>query len=128
MLVLVKKPPIELSLHGKHAEELLAWIEKKYDVAVLSAEAPEASTPIEDTEFWKEMEKNRVGNLLAGARLKAGLTQAALAKKLGVRQNMVSDYERGRRVLSPAMARRFGKVLKVKAERLAGRGQQPHGR
>ncbi|NQT60846.1 MAG: helix-turn-helix transcriptional regulator, partial [Bacteroidetes bacterium] len=25
----------------------------------------------------------------------AGLTQAQVAKKLGVRQNMVSDYERG---------------------------------
>jgi transcriptional regulator with XRE-family HTH domain len=43
------------------------------------------------------MEKNRVGNLLAGARLKTRMTQTQLADKLGIRQNMVSDYERARR-------------------------------
>jgi len=52
------------------------------------------------------MEKNRIGNLLAGARLKAGLTQTQLAEKLGIRQNMVSDYEHGRRIYSDAMAKR----------------------
>ena len=31
----------------------------------------------------KEMERNRIGNLLAGARLKAGLTQAQLAERVG---------------------------------------------
>lgn len=49
--------------------------------------------PVEETEFWQEMEKNRVGKLLAGARLKAGLTQAQVAERVGVRQNMISDYE-----------------------------------
>ena len=73
---------------------------------------------IESTEFWKEMEKNRIGNLLAGARLKAGLTQAQLAKQLGIRQNMVSDYERGRRTYSDSMAKRLSETLKVKEERL----------
>jgi len=64
------------------------------------------------------MEKNRIGNLLAGARLKAGLTQAQIAKQLGIRQNMVSDYERGRRTYSDAMAKRLSKTLKVKEEHL----------
>jgi transcriptional regulator with XRE-family HTH domain len=64
------------------------------------------------------MEKNRIGNLLAGARLKAGLTQAQLARKLGIRQNMVSDYEHGRRNYSDAMARRLSETLQVKEERL----------
>ena len=59
------------------------------------------------------IEKNRVGNLLAGARLKAGLTQAQLADKLGIRQNMVSDYERGRRTVSDAMAKRLSETLQV---------------
>ena len=71
------------------------------------------------------MEKNRVGNLLAGARLKAGLTQAQLAEELGIRQNMISDYERGRRTYSDAMAKRLSKALKVKEERLRyGSGPQ----
>jgi DNA-binding XRE family transcriptional regulator len=118
MLALVKKPHIELSLHGEHVSELVAWIRKKYDVAVLADEPEGEFIPIEGTGYWKEMEKNRVGNLLAGARLKAGMTQAQLADKLGIRQNMVSDYERGRRTYSDAMAKRLSKTLKVKEERL----------
>ena len=59
------------------------------------------------------MQRNRGGNLLAGARLKAELTQAELAGKVGVRQGMVSDYEHGRRRLTRNMARRFGEVLGV---------------
>jgi ribosome-binding protein aMBF1 (putative translation factor) len=76
------------------------------------------SVPVEETEFWKQMNKNRIGNLLAGARLRAGLTQGQLAKKFGIRQNMVSDYERGRRNLSPDMAARFSAVLHIKESHL----------
>ena len=91
---------------------------KKHRVAVLSEKAADDSVPIEETGFWKEMEANRIGNLLAGARLKAGMTQAQLASELGIRQNMVSDYENGRRTYSDTMAKRFSAVLKVKAERI----------
>ena len=118
MLALVKKPHIELSIHGEHVDELLAWIQKKYDLAILADDPDDEFVSIESTDYWKEMEKNRVGNLLAGARLKAGLTQAKLAQELGIRQNMVSDYENGRRTYSDAMARRLSTVLKVKEERL----------
>ena len=124
MLALVKKPHIEISLHGDHVAELVTWIRKKYDVAILAEEPDEEFVSIESTEYWREMEKNRVGNLLAGARLKAGMTQAELAKKLGIRQNMISDYERGRRTYSDAMAKRLSKTLKVKEERLKY-GSQP---
>ena len=124
MLALVKTPRIELSIHGERVDELIAWIRKRYDVSVLSTEDLEESVPVEETEFWKEMEKNRVGNLLAGARLKARLTQAQLAKKLGIQQNMVSDYERGRRQVSHSMAKRFAAVLHVKEEHFRyGAGQ-----
>jgi ribosome-binding protein aMBF1 (putative translation factor) len=123
MLALVKKPHIELSLHGEQVDELVDWIRKKYDVSVLSTEDVDKSIPVEETEFWKEMEKNRVGNLLAAARLKAGLTQGQLAKKLAIRQNMVSDYERGRRTLSSTMAKRFANVLHVRESYLKYGGQ-----
>ena len=123
MLALVKKPHIELSIHGEHVEEIVAWIRKKYDVSILSTDDAEASVPVEETEFWKEMEKNRIGNLLAGARLKARLTQGQLAKKLDIRQNMISDYERGRRRLSPGMAKRFSTVLQIKEAHLKYGGE-----
>lgn len=118
MLAVVKKPRTELSIQGDRPGEIVDWLRKKYDVTVLAADEDEAAVPVEGTAFWKEMEKNRVGNLLAGARLKAGLTQEQLAEKLEIRQNMVSDYERGRRALSPGMARRFSSVLQVREARL----------
>ena len=118
MLALVKKPRIEISIHGEHIDELIAWIKKKYDIAILADEPDDEFVSIESTKYWQEMEKNRIGNLLAGARLKAGLTQAQLAKKLDIRQNMVSDYEHGRRNYSDAMAKRLSKTLKVKEEHL----------
>ena len=118
MLALVKKPHIEISIHGENVAELVDWIRKKYDVAVLSEEPEEEFVPIEGTQYWQEMEKNRIGNLLAGARLKAGLTQTQLADKLGIRQNMVSDYEHGRRTYFDVMAKRLSRTLKVKEEHL----------
>ena len=126
MLALVKKPHIELSIHGEHVEELLAWIRKKYDLAVLVNEPDDELVAIESTDYWAEMEKNRIGNLLAGARLKAGLTQTQLASELGIRQNMVSDYENGRRTYSDTMAQRLSAVLKVKEEHLKYGSEPEH--
>ena len=118
MLAVVKKPRIEISLQGENIEELIEWISKKFEVSILTSDRAD-SVPIEETDFWKEMQSNRVGNLLAGARLKAGLSQAQLASKLGIRQNMISDYERGKRRLSPSMAERLAKILNLKANRLS---------
>jgi ribosome-binding protein aMBF1 (putative translation factor) len=118
MLALVKKPRIEISLQGENVEEVVEWIKKKFEVSILTSEKTD-SVSIEETDFWKEMQSNRIGNLLAGARLKAGLTQAQVAKKLGVRQNMVSDYERGKRRLSPSMANRLAKELKINVDRIS---------
>ena len=113
MLALVKKPHIELSLHGERTDELIAWISKKFEVSVLTSSQTE-TIPVEETDFWKEMQSNRIGNLLAGARHKANLTQAQLARKMHIRQNMISDYERGIRRLAPEMAKRLAKALNVR--------------
>ena len=118
MLALVKKPRIELSLQGENVDELIEWISKKFEVSILTSDDSE-SIAVEDTDFWKEMQSNRIGNLLAGARLKARLSQAQLAEKLGIRQNMISDYERGKRRLSPAMAKRIANILHVKVDRIS---------
>lgn len=60
-----------------------------------------------------------------GARLKAGMTQARLAEKLGIRQNMISDYECGRRTYSDAMAGRLSKALNVREEHLRYGSEPP---
>lgn len=74
MLAVVRKPHIELSIHGEGTEELLAWIRKKYKVDILSERSEEGTgkvggsnngkdddeslIPIESTEFWQEMNRN----------------------------------------------------------------------
>ena len=118
MLALVKKPRIEISLHGEQIDELIEWISKKFEVSILTSDTSE-SIAVEETDFWKEMQSNRIGNLLSGARLKASLSQAQLAEKLGVRQNMISDYERGKRRLSLSMAKRIAKILRIKVDRIS---------
>lgn len=117
MLALVKKPRIEISLQGENVGELIEWISKKYEVKILASDQDE-SVAIEDTDFWQEMQSNRIGNLLSAARLKANLSQSQLAEKLGIRQNMISDYERGTRRLTPDMAKRIAETLKIKVERI----------
>ena len=52
------------------------------------------------------------------------MTQNQLAEKLGIRQNMISDYERGRRTYSDAMAKRLSEVLEVREELLRYGGEQ----
>jgi len=47
------------------------------------------------------------------------MTQRELAEKLSVRQNIISDYERGRRRLTLPMAKRIAKILNVKVDRLS---------
>jgi ribosome-binding protein aMBF1 (putative translation factor) len=118
MLALVKKPRIEISLQGENVDELIEWIRKKFEVSILTSDDSE-SIAVEDTDFWKEMQSNRIGNLLAGARLKANLSQSELADKLGIRQNMISDYERGKRRLSPSMAKRIATILHIKVDRIS---------
>lgn len=114
----MKKPRIEISLHGEQGDELIEWIKKKFEVSILTSDMSN-SLAIEETDFWKEMQSNRVGNLLSAARLKANLSQKQLAAKMDVRQNMISDYERGKRRLTPAMAKRIAEILNIKVERIS---------
>ena len=66
MLALVKNPRIEISLHGEQVDELIEWIKKKFEVSILTPDMSD-SIAIEETDFWKEMQSNRVGNLLSAA-------------------------------------------------------------
>jgi len=94
------------------------YISKKYNLQIVSAETDPDLIPVEESTFYIEMQKNRVGNLLEGARLKAGITQKQLADKIGVKQNMISDYENGHRKLTGVMITRISKVLDILPNRL----------
>lgn len=50
---------------------------------------------------------------LRGLRGKEDITQAELATRLGISQNMVSDMESGKRNISIKMAKRIGEEFKI---------------
>ncbi len=50
---------------------------------------------------------------LRGLRVKEDITQAELAERLGISQNMVSEMESGKRNISVKMAKRIGDTFQV---------------
>ena len=61
-----------------------------------------------------------IGERLAKARKRRGLTQAQLAEKIGITQTVVSDYEIGRLRLSDEILIRLSIALKVSVDYLLG--------
>jgi len=59
-----------------------------------------------------------IGQRLAGIRKERGYTQVELAKKIGIIQTLVSDYETDRLRLSAEMAVRFALALGVSTDEL----------
>jgi len=120
MLAVVQKPYIELSINGEGAKEAVEWLARKFRMQVISDKnsGVENTVSIEETAFYREMEVNRIGNLLEGARLKAGMSQKQLAAAANIRQTMVSEFETGKRRITATMARRLAEALHIKPERL----------
>ena len=118
MLAIVKTPhTVELSLHGASHEmkDILNAIRMQFPVQIVSGRTTSAdeaeSAPVEETGWWKKMQENRGGNLLAGARLKKQLTQAELARLSRVPQSHISAMEKGRMKISMAAAEKLGTAL-----------------
>jgi ribosome-binding protein aMBF1 (putative translation factor) len=112
MLAVVKEPHTEISLNGNGVKTILTYLRRRYEVDVLQDEAnksDDASVDIESTQWWRK-NKHRV---LAGARLKAGMTQQELAEKSGIKQSVICAYETGRRRITPKAAIRLAAPLKT---------------
>lgn len=58
-------------------------------------------------------EQQRVGRMLRGARLRAGMTQKALAAAIGVPQSHISEYEKNKRRIPPAKAEELARILET---------------
>ena len=66
-----------------------------------------------------------MGERLAQIRKERGFTQAELAEKVGILQNIVSAHERGRLRLSAEMLIRFARALDVSTDDLLGIQKKP---
>ena len=116
MLAVVRTPHTEIALHGDGAEAVLEWLKRKFPVelADVPREDDDELVDIDQTEWGKRMAKR----VLAGYRLKAGLTQKRLAELSGIRQTVISEYENGKRVLTMAAAKKLAPHLDVDPGRL----------
>jgi len=66
------------------------------------------------------LSKETIGQRITRLRKEGGYTQVALAKKNGITQVLVSDYERGRLRPHYEMVIRFALALEVSADELLG--------
>ncbi len=57
---------------GKRVRELLSYISRKKEDQIASSDIDRDLKPIEETSFYREMQENRIGNLLEASRLKTG--------------------------------------------------------
>jgi ribosome-binding protein aMBF1 (putative translation factor) len=119
MLAVVKKPHTEIALHGAGTAQILEILRKNFKVEVLDLDTSgidddNEAVELKSTKWWR---KNR-HRVLAGARHKIDMTQKELAEKTGIRQSVISEYERGKRRITLKAATKLAKVLNTTPERL----------
>ncbi|MGI0528807.1 helix-turn-helix transcriptional regulator [Treponema socranskii] len=113
MQVVVKTPPIKIE--GDIPQDLLAFVKKRYPHATVEEDDDEAYVAIMETDWYKNIVKERTPQkTLKLFRYRDNLTQAALAKKLGIPAQHVSGMETGHRTISPRMARKLGEIFGTK--------------
>jgi DNA-binding XRE family transcriptional regulator len=113
MLVVVRTPHIEI--RGESIPQGFLEVVKKY----FHSET-EVVEPAEQAEDWFESDLHKQivkdttpGKRLAAYRHRDGLTQAEVAKKMGVSPQEVSDMENDRRTIGLKNAKRLSKTFKT---------------
>lgn len=61
-----------------------------------------------------------IGQRLSRLRKERGYSQVQLAEKIGITNNLISDYETGRLMMNGEMVARFAIVLKVSSDSILG--------
>ncbi len=114
MSVLVRTPHTEISLTGERAERVLKYLRRSMKINLFDSEENDF-IDIRDTRFWKSTGS---GELLMGYRLKAKLTQQQLAERCGIIQTVISDYEKGKRKITPKAMLKLAAALNTTPEHL----------
>ena len=110
LLAVVKTPRTEISIHGDGAAEILDYLQKGFNVEILSTDEDDDSVvKVQESCYWRTA--FTPGSLLMGFRLKHDLTQNDLAERSGIAQVMISEYETGKRKLTMKAASKFAKAL-----------------
>ncbi|UFS69314.1 helix-turn-helix domain-containing protein [Geomonas sp. RF6] len=70
-------------------------------------------TSVEWRSVFPEVEGNKSGTMLKGARTREGLTQVQVAQASNIPQRHISEMENGKRVIGKDTAKRLAEVLHV---------------
>ena len=62
----------------------------------------------------------KIGEIISRIRKSRGLTQEQLAKKIGIKRVLLSNYEIGRLRIYDEMIKRIALILEVSADKLLG--------
>ncbi|MDD4817334.1 MAG: helix-turn-helix transcriptional regulator [Victivallaceae bacterium] len=119
MLAVVKTPRTEVMLSGVGADAVIEFLKTKFMVEIVSEDGGCVSGDDELVDANKtEWAKENKFRVLAGARLKIGLTQKQVADLTGFRQSVVCEYENGKRKMTRNAAVRFAKALGTSPDKL----------
>ena len=112
MLVVAKKPRINLKLEGQGIHKVITLIKKKYPDVEVKNNDDDDLVIIEDTDWYKEISKSMTpAKALKIYRENTGLTMVELSEKCGIAQSHLSDMERGKRSIGKISAQKLGKAL-----------------
>ena len=107
MLVVVKKPHIEIRSRGRLPVGLYRFIKDNYDAVEVDENE---AVPFEDSEWFKTLETTP-GEMIVANRDLRGWSQVTLAEKIGISVQNLCAMENGRRTVSRKMAAKLGEIF-----------------
>lgn len=109
------KEPLKFKLPVKAGQGLLNFLKA---VHTQTTDLSEESIPVSNIFPELKDPQKRIGIIFRGIRSKNNLTQAEVAKRLGVDQSDVSKIERGKRSIGKALAKKIEKQFGIDYRRL----------
>jgi DNA-binding XRE family transcriptional regulator len=110
MLVAVKRPRINVEVHGAGEALVAKLLKERYPAAEVSEDRE--TVRYRDTAFARQMQRESTpGRRLWVYRDNAGLTLEQLARACGIAKTHLSEMENGRRAIGVRTAVKLGKAL-----------------
>ena len=111
----VKKPHIEIQIGTKKPRLYLVPKNKANGLEKLLEDYLIDNRIIPANKVFEKLDKkfSKAGNILAGFRLRDGLTQSQLAKLIKTSQPTIAAIENGKRNIGKALAAKLAKVFKT---------------
>ena len=117
MLVVVKKPLIRVE--GEIPEELLQYLESKFDDLEITEDDDDEWIDLEGSQWYQGMKKKmHPGRVVWVYRDNKGWSQRELGERLGgVHRQSISEIERGKRAISKKLAIKLAKIFDLPVDR-----------